>query len=191
MLIRRRSRRWFLERLFSWLDRSSPNHPRSDLSASASCCCVASPTRREVEFVPRKQIRVDIGKLLTAVPREARMRRVLLVSLVTLSISIGTSQSAIASQILYFAQQLPCFGATTPLTCFPGGVSGVAWQGPNYVSVNLPANSLIDEIDVWGFDARAAGIWDSTKAPNIPFPFTVIIPGHEVAPIAPGSIDIT
>src|SRR5262245_53232932 len=63
MLIRRRSRQEFQERLFSWLDRSSPNHPRSDWSASASCCCVASPTRREVEFVPRKQIRVDIGKL--------------------------------------------------------------------------------------------------------------------------------
>ena len=118
------------------------------------------------------------------------MRRALFISLVTLSITIGTSQSATASQILFMAQQFPCFGATTPKTCLPGGLGfPVEWGGPNYVPVNLPANSLIEEIDLWGENPQAAGIWDSTTVPNIPF--TVVIPGHEVAAIAQGSIDIT
>src|SRR5262245_4158321 len=117
------------------------------------------------------------------------MRRALLFSLLTLAINIGTSQSATASQILYLAEQLPCHGTTPPLTCFPGGVGFPIQQpGPNYVGIDLPANSLIEEIDLWGQSARPAGIWDSTTPPLNPF---TLIPRHEVAAIAPGSIDIT
>ena len=118
------------------------------------------------------------------------MRRVLLIAFVAFAINIGTRGSATASEILFLAQQFPCGGTPgTVLTCFPGAMGfPVEWGGPNYVPVNLPANSLIEEIDVWGQSAQAAGIWDSATVPNIPFP--VVIPGHEVAAIAPGSIDI-
>ena len=117
------------------------------------------------------------------------MRRVLLVAFATVLISIVTTGSATASEILYVAQQLPCFGAATPLTCFPGGPGfPVLWNGPNYVPFDLPANSLIEEIDLWGDGAQATGIWDSTTPPLNPF---TLIPRHEVAAIAPGSIDVT
>src|SRR5690349_3116909 len=117
------------------------------------------------------------------------MRRVLLVAFATVLINIITTGPATASEILYVAQQLPCFGAATPLTCFPGGPGfPVLWNGPNYVPFDLPANSLIEEIDLWGDGAQATGIWDSTTPPLNPF---TLIPRHEVAAIAPGSIDVT
>ena len=117
------------------------------------------------------------------------MRRVLLVAFATVLINIVPSGSATASEILYVAQQLPCFGAATPLTCFPGGLGfPVLWNGPNYVPIDLPANSLIEEIDLWGDGAQATGIWDSTTPPLNP---STLIPRHEVAAIAPGSIDVT
>lgn len=116
------------------------------------------------------------------------MRRVLLVAFVTVSINIATTESATASQVLFLAPQFPCGG--TPLTCFPGGLGlPVAWGGPNYVPINLPTNSLIEEIDLWGDGANAVGVWDSTTllAPLPP----VVVPNHELAAITPGSIDVT
>jgi hypothetical protein len=113
----------------------------------------------------------------------------LLIALATFSINIGASRPAAASEILFLARQFPCFGATIPLTCLPGAPgSPVLWHGPNYVPVDLPANSLIEEIDLWGDSAQAVGIWDSTT-PN--FPFASPIPSHEVATIAPGSTDMS
>src|SRR5215813_1365356 len=67
MLIRSRSREEFPGTRFKSSDRSSLNHPRSDLSAWGLWFCVASSTRREVEFVLRKEIGVDVGKLLPRV----------------------------------------------------------------------------------------------------------------------------
>jgi len=117
------------------------------------------------------------------------MRRVLLVALATVSINIVTTGSATASQILFLAPQFPCFGTTPPLTCLPGGPQlPIGWFGPNYVPINLPANSLIEEIDLWGDGPQAVGIWDSTTQPP---PFPRVIPRHQVAAIAPGSIDVT
>jgi hypothetical protein len=118
------------------------------------------------------------------------MRRVLLIAFVTLASTIGTRGSATASEILFLAQQFPCGGTPgTVLTCFPGGFGfPVLWQGPNYVPIDLPANSLIEEIDLWGADPVAVGIWDSiTLSP--PFP-PVVIPRHELAEIL-HSIDYT
>ena len=118
------------------------------------------------------------------------MRRVLLVAFATVSINIVTTGSATASQILFLAPQFPCFGTTPPLTCGPGGPGfPVAWDGPNYVPIQLPAKSLIEEIDLWGDGANAVGIWDSTTLlPPLP---PRIVPNHELAAIAPGSIDMT
>ena len=116
------------------------------------------------------------------------MRRVLLVAFVTVSISIVTTASAIAGEILFRAEQFPCHGTTPPLTCFPGGLGfPILWQGPNYVPIVLPANSLIEEIDLWGEDPDAVGIWDSTTPPLNPFTFIL---RHELADIA-HSIDYT
>jgi len=116
------------------------------------------------------------------------MRRVLLVAFVAVSINIVTTESATASQILFLAPQFPCGG--TPLTCFPGAFGlPVAWEGPNYVPINLPTNSLIEQIDLWGLGAQAVGIWDSTLQARPPFP-PLEIPGHQLAAIAPGSIDV-
>jgi hypothetical protein len=116
------------------------------------------------------------------------MRRVFLVAFVTVAINIATTESATASQILFLAPQFPCGG--TPLTCFPGGLGfPVAWQGPNYVPINLPTNSLIEEIDLWGDGPNAVGVWDSTTLlPPLP---PVVVPNHELAAITPGSIDVT
>jgi hypothetical protein len=116
------------------------------------------------------------------------MRRVLLIAFVAFAINIGTRGSATASEILFLAPQFPCGG--TPLTCFPGGLGfPVEWGGPNYVPIQIPANSLIEEIDLWGEGTRAVGIWDSTILPP-PFP-PVVIPRHELAAIAPDSVDVT
>ena len=118
------------------------------------------------------------------------MRRVLFVALVVVSINIVTTESATASQILFLAEQFPCSGTTPPLTCFPGGPGfPIQWPGPNYVPIQIPANSVIEEIDLWGNGANAVGIWDSTTLPP-PLP-PVVIPNHELAAIAPGSIDVT
>jgi len=117
------------------------------------------------------------------------MRRVLLVAFAAVSVNIVTTESATASQILFMAPQLPCFGTTLPLTCFGGGPGfPIVWQGPNYVPVNLPANSLIEEIDLWGEDAEAVGIWDSTIQPP-PF-LPIVLPSHELAAFR-DSIDYT
>ncbi len=117
------------------------------------------------------------------------MRRVLLVAFVAVSVNIVTTESATASQILFLAPQFPCFGTTPPLTCFGGGPGfPIAWQGPNYVPIDIPANSLIEEIDLWGGDAEAVGIWDSTTQPP-PFP-PVVFPRHELAAFR-DSIDYT
>src|SRR5262245_9712436 len=118
------------------------------------------------------------------------MRRVFLIAFATVSIHIVTTESATASQILFLAEQFPCFGTTVPLTCVTGGPGfPIQWPGPNYVPIQLPANSLIEEIDLWGNSANAVGIWDSmTQPPPLP---PVVIPRHEVAAIAPGSIDVT
>jgi hypothetical protein len=59
--------------------------------------------------------------------------------------------------------------------------------GPNYVPIDLPANSRIEEIDLWGDTVTPVGIWDSTP----PLPFSSPIPRHELAPIAFNSIDMT
>jgi PEP-CTERM motif-containing protein len=119
------------------------------------------------------------------------MRRVLLIAFVAFAINIGTRGSATASEILFLAPQFPCGGTPgTVLTCFPGGFGfPIEWGGPNYVPIQLPANSLIEEIDLWGEATRAVGIWDRTTLPP-PFP-PVVIPRHELAAIAPGSIDVT
>src|SRR5678816_915474 len=106
------------------------------------------------------------------------MRRVLLVAFVTVSVSIVTTKSAIAGEILFLAPQFPCHGTTPPLTCFPGPPGfPILWGGQNYVPIDIPANSLIEEIDVWGEDAEAVGIWDSTILPP-PFP-PITLPRHE------------
>jgi hypothetical protein len=116
------------------------------------------------------------------------MRRLLLVAFVAVSINIVTTESATASQILFLAPQFPCSG--TPLTCFPGGPGfPVAFGGPNYVPVDLPTNSLIEEIDLWGDGANAVGVWDSTTLLP-PFP-PVVVPNHQLAAITPSSIDVT
>jgi PEP-CTERM motif len=118
------------------------------------------------------------------------MRRVLLIAFVAFTINIGTRGSATASEILFLAPQFPCHGTTPPLTCLPGGFGfPIEWGGPNYVPIQLPANSLIEEIDLWGEATRAVGIWDSTTLPP-PFP-PVVVPRHELAAIAPGLIDVT
>src|SRR5262249_33261437 len=93
-------------------------------------------------------------------------------------------QSATASQILFLAQQFPCHGTIPPLTCLPGdpGVP-ILLPGPYYVPIDLRANSLIEEIDLWGDMPVAVGIWDSTTLN----PFQPI-PRHEVAAIAPGRL---
>src|SRR5262245_6723543 len=116
------------------------------------------------------------------------MRRVLLVAFVAVSVNIVTTESATAGQLLFLAPQFPCGGP--PLSCFPGAFGlPVAWEGPNYVPINLPTNSLIEQIDLWGVGAQAAGIWDGTTLlPPLP---PVVVPRHEVAAIAPGSIDVT
>ena len=118
------------------------------------------------------------------------MRRALLVAFVAVSVNIVTTESAKASEILFLAPQLPCFGTTLPLTCFGGGPGfPIVWQGPNYVPIDIPANSLIEEIDLWGLDTEAVGIWDSTTQPS-PFP-PPPFPGHELAAIRRDSIDYT
>jgi len=115
------------------------------------------------------------------------MRRVFLIAFVTVSINIVTTESATASQILFLAEQFPCFGTTPPLACFGGGPGfPIVWRGPNYVPIDLPANSLIEEIDLWGEDTEAVGIWDSTILPP-PFPQ---LPRHELAAFR-SSIDYT
>ena len=117
------------------------------------------------------------------------MRRVLLVAFAAVSVNIVTTESATASQILFLAPQLPCHGTTLPLTCFGGGPGfPIVWAGPNYVPIDLPANSLIEEIDLWGQDTEAVGIWDSTTQPS-PFP-PPPFPGDQLAAIR-DSIDYT
>jgi hypothetical protein len=118
------------------------------------------------------------------------VRRVLLVAFVAASVNVVTTESAKASEILFLAPQLPCFGTTLPLTCFGGGPGfPIVWQGPNYVPIDIPANSLIEKIDLWGLDTEAVGIWDSTTQPS-PFP-PPPFPGHELAAIRRDSIDYT
>src|SRR5262245_18841305 len=99
-----------------------------------------------------------------------------------------TSAPASASQILFFAPQLPCSGV--PLTCLPGGPGfPVLRQGPLYVPIDLPANSLIDEIDLWGNLAQPVGLWDSTtQLPPLP---PVVIPGHELVGFGAGDLNTT
>jgi len=101
-----------------------------------------------------------------------------------------TSAPASASQILFFAQQLPCSGV--PLTCFPGGPGfPVLRQGPLYVPIDLPANSLIDEIDLWtGDGTQPVGIWDSSALPQPPSP-PLIIPNHELVGFGSGDLQFT
>jgi len=103
--------------------------------------------------------------------------------------AVLTSTPAYASEILFFAEQLPCSGV--PLTCFPGGGTGlpIQWRGPLYVPIDLPANAFITEIDLWG-DTNGAypvGIWDSTTLP-LPPPIVQIIPHHEVLGFGPGDL---
>jgi len=51
-------------------------------------------------------------------------------------------------------------------------------HGPVYVPIDLPANSVIEEIDLWGDSAYVVGTWDSqTLPPPLP-PF--ILPHHEL-----------
>ena len=102
--------------------------------------------------------------------------------------ALCTSAPAAASQILFFAPQLPCSGV--PLTCFPGGLGlPVLHPGPLYVPITLPANSLIEEIDLWGDSATPVGIWDSAiqLPPLIPSPF----PDEEIVGFGPGDLDDT
>ena len=113
----------------------------------------------------------------------ATSRRTLL--LLILSTLFLTSGGAYASQILFFAPQLPCSGV--PLTCYPGGVGlPVLWRGPLYVPIVLPANSLIEEIDLWGDMAAPVGIWDALTQPQPPHR---TFPGNELAGFGPGDLD--